>query len=152
VEEKMTNNNCIKCNAELPSGAKFCPNCAEPVTAEKKQTTSKQKTQIPISVHGLLELLFSKNIIIAGIILGILFAWIGIIILTFSTDTTGFRAASIINSLGLASLSLFLIGGGIANKMIDRYIRIVMIISGSFLLGSSLIISLSTLFSMFRAY
>jgi len=101
----------------------------------------------PISepVHQIFQYLFSKNLIIAAILIGILFIWIGTIILTFSTDLTGFRTAQILNSLGFFVVGVFLIGGGIANDVMDKYVRLGMIIIGVYMITA--ILSVASLIS-----
>jgi hypothetical protein len=82
--------------------------------------------------------LFSKNIITAAILLGILFIWIGVIVLTFNTDLTGLRAAQTLNSLGFFMVGVFLIGGGIVNDAMDRYVRLGMIVIGVYMITAVL--------------
>ena len=79
------------------------------------------------ATEGLLGVVFSKTLIIGGFLFGLLFAWIGYIVFIFSTpvstDITAFKVALFLNSLGFASICMFLIGGGIANINIDKFIR-----------------------------
>jgi uncharacterized membrane protein YvbJ len=71
---------CIKCGNEITKDAKFCLNCGAKVVKENRPTSE--------PVHQLFQALFSKDLIIAAILLGILFIWIGVIIITFNTDYT----------------------------------------------------------------
>jgi len=132
---------CIKCGNEIPKDAKFCLNCGAKVVKESHPTSE--------PTHQLFQSLFSKNLIVAAIILGILFIWIGVIISTFSTDLTGWRAAQTLNSLGFSIVGIFLIGGGIANDNMDKYIRLGMIVIGVYMITS--VLSLTSLLSSIRS-
>ena len=94
---------CLKCGNELPKDAKYCFNCGAKVF--------KEPHQINEQIHPLFNSLFSKNLIVAALLLGMLFIWIGVIISTYNTDMTGWRAAQTINSLGFFIVGVFLIGG-----------------------------------------
>jgi ABC-type multidrug transport system permease subunit len=126
----MGDENCSKCGAELPSNSKFCLNCGVKV---EKETRSEREP-----IHEVFRFLFSKNLIIAAILFGILFIWIGAIVLTFSTDLTGYRAAQTLNSLGFFITGVFLIGGGIVNDAMDKYVRVGMIVIGAYMITSVL--------------
>ncbi|MBN2599649.1 MAG: zinc-ribbon domain-containing protein [Candidatus Thermoplasmatota archaeon] len=140
----MENGNCSKCGAEIPPNAKFCLSCGAKV--DKKQQSEREP------IHQVFRFLFSKNLIIAAILFGLLFIWIGAIVMTFSTDLTGFRAAETLNSLGFFITGVFLIGGGIANDDMDRYVRVGMIVIGVYMITSvlcltSFISSISSLYT-----
>jgi hypothetical protein len=103
--------------------------------------------------EALFGLVFSKTLIIAGILFGILFAWIGNVVFTFSfpptsADLIGIKIALFLNSLGFASICMFLLGGGISNQNIDKFVRVVMIIGGVIALVMTLVVSLSSLISL----
>ena len=132
---------CNKCGNEIPKDAKFCLNCGVKVVKEIKPTNE--------PIHQLFQSLFSKNLIVAAILLGILFIWIGVIISTFSTDLTGWRAAQTLNSLGFSIAGAFLIGGGIVNDNIDKYIKLGMIVIGVYMITS--VLSLTSLLSSIRS-
>jgi hypothetical protein len=132
---------CSKCGTEISKDAKFCLNCGAKVVKESGSTSE--------PVHQLFQSLFSKNIIVAAILLGILFIWIGVIISTFSTDSTGYRAAQTLNSFGFSIVGIFLIGGGIVNDNMDRYIRLGMIVIGVYMITS--VLSLTSLLSSIRS-
>jgi hypothetical protein len=132
---------CIKCGNEIPKDAKFCFNCGAKVVKEGHPTSE--------PTHQLFQSLFSKNLIVAAILLGILFIWIGVIISTFSTDLTGWRAAQTLSSLGFSIVGIFLIGGGIANDNMDKFIRLGMIVMGVYMITS--VLSLTSLLSSIRS-
>jgi hypothetical protein len=79
-------------------------------------------------------MVFSKNMLIAAILLGLLFIWIGVLLLTFSTDVTGYRAAQTLNSFGFFITGIVLIGGGIANDALDKYVRLGMVVIGVYMI------------------
>jgi hypothetical protein len=133
----MGDEKCSKCGAELPSNSKFCLSCGAKI---EKETRSEREP-----IHQVFRFLFSKNLIIAAILLGMLFIWIGAIVLTFSSDLTGYRAAQTLNSLGFFITGVFLIGGGIVNDAMDKYVRVGMIVIGVYMITS--VLALTSLLS-----
>jgi hypothetical protein len=89
-----------------------------------------------------------------------LFAWIGSLISTLaSSNADAIKAAVVLGNMGFAALSLFLLGGGIYNKEIDKYIRLGMVIMGAYIvvtimstLTSGLTSQMSNLFSSLPGY
>jgi len=137
---------CPKCGTKVPEGGKFCLSCGVPIGGKAANPPPAPAPVQPMrQMGGLLDTLFSKTFITLGALLGILLAWVGGIIFIFSTDLTGFRVAMVINSLGFAGMGIFLIGGGIANNKMDKFVRLGMILGGTFLIGVSLVVSLSSL-------
>ena len=136
----MSNEKCNKCGAEIPIDSKFCLSCG----AKVEKVT--QKVSEP--VHQIFHMVFSKNIVIAAILLGLLFVWIGVIAMTFSTDTTGYRLAMVLNSFGFFIIGIVLIGGGIVNDTIDKYVRLGMIVIGVYMI--TVVLSLPGILSSIR--
>lgn len=134
------NDKCTKCGADLPADSKFCLQCGEKVSGGIKTAPGE-------SVHLLLRSIFSKDLIVAGILVGLLLAWIGTIVMTFSGDSTGIKAAVTLNYLGFFLTGVFLIGGGIVNNAFDKFVRLGMIFGGTFLVAQSLVISMTQLLS-----
>lgn len=150
----MVNDKCIKCGTKIPKEARFCPSCGAEKVVATPPPAQPQPVQQPVQpqqmppqqmraparpIHEAFGPLFSKNLIIIGVLLGILLAWIGEIIArftTFTTSTVGF----ILNSLGFVFMGLFLTGGGILNKNFDNFVRIGLIIAGAIVLGMGITI------------
>ncbi|MCX6666132.1 MAG: zinc ribbon domain-containing protein [Euryarchaeota archaeon] len=137
----MVDDKCSKCGAEIPMDSKFCLSCGAKVGKEIRSVSE--------PVHQVFQSLFSKNLIVAAILLGILFIWIGALILPFSTDLTSIRAAQTLNSLGFFIVGAFLIGGGITNNILDKFVRLGMIVMGVYMITS--VLSLTSLISSFSS-
>ncbi len=134
----MTDDKCLKCGTKIPKEARFCPSCGavkaietpQPVHAQPVQPQPMQSPSRPI--HETLGPLFSKNLIIVGVLIGILLAWVGEIVARF---TIYLGAGQVLNSLGFVFVGLFLTGGGIINKDIDKFVRLGLIVGGALTLG-----------------
>ena len=143
----MVASKCKNCGAKIPDGAQFCPGCGATKEAGKQAPKPVQSQQVFSSMHmtqrvsspleGLFDLVFSKTAIITVIGIGILLAWIGVIVGIFSRSNTDI--ATFLNTTGFAGIGLILIGAGIWNKKIDIYIRLGMLIIG----GASIILTVS---------
>ena len=120
VNKIKRKNICPKCGAENPGGAKFCLNCG---------------ARLGLPAKEVFELLFSRSLIVAGSLLGILLAWIGTLVFTFGESGTATNAAETLNFLGFALVGTFLICGGITNRDIDKFVRLGMILGGVIMLG-----------------
>lgn len=133
----MGDDKCGKCGADIPTDSKFCLNCGAKVAKETRTGME--------PVHQVFHFMFSKNLIMAAILFGLLLIWIGVIVLTFSSDYTGIRVAQVLNSLGFFIAGAFLIGGGIANDAMDRFVRLGMIVIGVYMITS--VLALTSLIS-----
>lgn len=138
---------CSKCGASFPEEANFCPSCG----AKRGAVATTQYATQP--TYGIFGMLFSKNLIILGVCFGILFAWIGSIIFTFGTTSQdAIKAAMVIGNIGFAALGLFLLGGGIFSKEIDKYVRVGMVIMGAYVIVTTLNIMSSLMSLISRVY
>ena len=129
---------CSNCGANLPPGAAFCPSCGTPKAAEPQQPT-----QTPIyhsssgsSLNSLFDIIFSKTVIIIGIALGMLLAWISLLIMVFASSS--YNVAVILNSIGFIGIGLLLVGGGVFNNNIDKFVRLAMVLIGGYIILMSL--------------
>ena len=144
---------CSKCGAKNSNGAKFCSDCGGPVQVKEMQQPMEQ-------IDGIFEKLFSKTLIVVSILVGILLIWIGSIVTILGASLDAYKASIVLSSLGIAAMGVFLVGGGIANKNIDKYVRLAMIIGGVLLLTGLFSIatlglssgSISSLSSLFGSY
>jgi len=138
----MAVSKCNKCGASLPPGAAFCPACGAPKAEEKqKYQPLYQRSSTSIGLTSLFDIIFSKTVIIIGIAIGILLAWISLLIAVFASGSSD--VAIVLNSIGFIFIGLLLIGGGIFNKNIDKYVRLAMTLIGGYIILMSL--SLSTI-------
>jgi len=158
----MTDDKCLKCGTKIPKEARFCPSCGavkgietpQPVQSQpvQPQPVQPQPMQSPSQpLYETLGPLFSKNLIIMGVLLGILLAWIGSIIGIFAVGTVTIGAMTVnaggdaltnaglvLKSLGFVFIGLFLTGGGIINKDIDKSVRLGMIVGGAITIAMGL--------------
>ncbi len=143
----MAVSKCIKCGANLPTGAAFCPACGAPKAEEKqKYQPSYQRISSGIGLTSLFDIIFSKTVIIIGIAIGILLAWISLLIVVFASGSSD--VAIVLNSIGFIFIGLLLVGGGIFNNNIDKYVRLAMALIGGYIILMSL--GLTTI--MMRSY
>ena len=143
---------CSKCGADIPDKAAFCPACGAPKgEAQQPQPVQPQPVRMVTGsmsrnsspLEGLFYMFFSKTAIIFGIGIGILFAWIGVIIMIFASGSADI--AMFLSSMGFALMGLLLLCGGIWNRKINSYTRIAMVLIGGFFIVNGLsIMSLLT--------
>ena len=139
----MAISKCVKCGADIPEEAAFCPSCGAPKAAEPapQLTTAPQPaTKEPSSIPDMLNSLFSETIIYVMILLGILIASIGGLMFIFAGDLTVYRIGIILNILGFLFMGVFLLMGGIVNKNFDNYVRFGMTVGGAIMITWSLAI------------
>jgi len=144
---------CFRCGVNIPDGAEFCPSCGAPKGAKavtQPETQPQQpmyqqpmyqppmKQSTPISMQkvsplaGIFDMFFSKTGVIFGVGIGILLAWLGVLIGTF-TDGNG-DIATFLSSTGFAAMGLQLVAGGVWNHRIDTRARLGMVGIGGYIL------------------
>lgn len=139
----MTAIKCVKCGANIPEEARFCPACGAPKAEEKpKQTTSapapKSEPKVSKSILELIESIFSEKNMFIMIFLGLILACIGGLIFTFAGNLTSIRIGTIINVLGCLFIGVFLLIGGISIKSYEKFVRLGMILGGAIMITWSL--------------
>lgn len=149
---------CLKCGADLTKDAAFCPLCGEPKEAEPVQpqpVAQPEPVQQPVQsqpvapqpkpvktgpggLQGLVDLAFSKLVIMLAVGIGVLLAWIGAILVTYSDyGVTG----SFLATTGFTGMGLILLGGGFLNNKLDKYIRLGMILIGGYIIVTAILAS-----------
>ena len=153
---------CFRCGANVPDGAEFCPSCGAPKGAKAiaqpmdqpvaqppqpmyqqpmyqqpmYQQPMVQSTPLYMQkvspVAWIFDMFFSKTGVIFGVGLGILLAWVGVLVGTF-TDGHG-DAAQFLFSTGFAAMGLVLAAGGIWNNRIESHARLGMVLIGGYIL------------------
>lgn len=130
---KMPVTKCSKCGVDIPQGAAFCPSCGAPKAGEQpKYQTVYQHVSTGMGLTGLFDIIFSKTAILIGIAIGILLAWISLLIVVFASGSS--NIAIVLNSIGFIFISLLLVGGGIFNNNIDKYVRLAMVLIGGYMI------------------
>jgi len=87
--------------------------------------------------HGV----FSRKLIVAAVLVGILLIWVAQLILIWPdwADTEmmkiGAKIATTLIGLGGMISSFALIGGAVLNKSVDKFVRLGMLIAAGFILG-----------------
>ena len=133
---------CIKCGVNIPDSASYCPSCGAPKPVEQRVPQPVYRSMKALNLYsvspleGIFNLIFSKTVIILVIALGILFAWIGIVIMVFASGSSDI--AIFLSSIGFAAMGFFLVGGGIWNSKVDKFVRLAMVLMGLFLVIQSL--------------
>jgi len=140
---------CNNCGANIPSGAAFCPGCgapkpqAQPAQQYAAQPTRKASMgmQKVSPMAGLFDMGFSKTGIILGVAIGILLAWIGVLIATFSAQNGDI--ATFLSATGFALMGFALVAGGVWNRKIDTRARLGMVGIGGYILTVGLAVTTS---------
>jgi len=128
---------CSNCGANLPPGAAFCPNCGTPRAAEQPMTTTPiYHSSSGSNLNSLFDIIFSKNVIIIGIAIGMLLAWVSLLILVFASNS--YNIAVVLNSIGFIGIGLLFVGGGVFNNNIDKFVRLGMVLIGGYIILMSL--------------
>jgi len=133
---------CIKCGVDIQDSAVYCPSCGAPKPVEQQVQQPVYRSMKALNLYnvspleGIFNLVFSKTAIILVLALGILFAWIGIVIMVFTSGSA--NIAILLSSIGFAAMGFFLVGGGIWNSKVDKFVRLAMVLMGLFLVIQSL--------------
>lgn len=136
---------CKNCGVDVPDSADYCSSCGSPRTREQQAPpqpvyrSMKKSNPNRSPLEAIFNMIFSKTMIILVIALGILFAWIGIVIMIFASRSADI--ALLINSIGFSAMGFFLIGGGLWNPKVDKFVRLAMVLMGIFLVVQSLSIT-----------
>jgi RNA polymerase subunit RPABC4/transcription elongation factor Spt4 len=147
---------CNKCKANIPDGATFCPSCGTP-KSEQQATYNYQPQQImnrgsmssveSSPLENVFDMVFSKTAIIIGVFVGILLVWIGLVIIIFASGS--YKPAALIASIGFAGIGSLLIGGGVWNNRIDKFVRLAMVLIGVWAIVQTMSVLSSSAASLF---
>jgi uncharacterized RDD family membrane protein YckC len=104
---------CKKCGTELPEGAKYCPVCGTPVTAEAAPAAQVTQAAPEAQVASGLTLAFWGerfiawliDVIIVDVVLGIIAFFVGLI--TFFGGLSFFNITSWFSTFGISGLVIF---------------------------------------------
>ena len=152
---------CIKCGADTPDNASFCPSCGAPKQVEQPDVFQNQepvdqpapqqtyvappppvpKTKKPAGedIKKLIDTLFTKKMIIIIFFIAVLVAWITRIINQFVyAGSTASNALNIVNFTFMAGIGAILFSGGLLNTKFDKYLRLGLIIAGALFLVQNL--------------
>jgi hypothetical protein len=148
---------CNKCGADIPDGASFCPSCGaskpfeqpapmptQPVTpppqpAYQPPAQPKPKRSSGNGMQGIVDTFFSKQMIMIGLFVGILVAWISKVIGEFVNQfSLESDILNVMNYTFLAGAGIILLGGGILNNKFNNYIRVGLIVAGGVILAMNL--------------
>ena len=152
----MAVSKCLKCGADIPEVAEFCPSCgapkeakavAQPVQPMQPMQAAPMSMQKVSPMAGIFDMFFSKTGIIMGAAIGILLAWIGVLIGTFS-DGNG-DIATFMSATGFAAMGLVLVAGGVWNRKIDTRARLGMVGIGGYVLTVGLSVTTSLFGNLF---
>jgi hypothetical protein len=108
---------CVKCGAQIPSKAAFCPNCGAPKAAPQPAAKPVQQPAGP-GIGETVEMLFSTKLMVIGILIGIILAGIGKLIITVN-----FWATYYLVTIGLNCAGAAMLGGGLFNKKMNTTVR-----------------------------
>lgn len=148
---------CNKCGADIPDGASFCPSCGASKTFEQPAHMPTQSVTPPPQpayqppappkprrssgngMQGIVDTFFSKQMIMIGLFVGILVAWISKVIGEFVNQfSLESNILNVMNYTFLAGAGIILLGGGILNNKFNNYIRVGLIVAGGVILAMNL--------------
>ena len=85
-----------------------------------------------------LTAIFSENLVVACTLLGILVIFVGQIVNIYARTNDVIQGSYVLMYLGRMLSSGALIGGGITNKNIDKFVRLGMLLAAGFIISSLL--------------
>ena len=138
----MAVSKCVKCGANIPEGAGFCPACGAPKAAEAAPApAAPQPVAQPAPVRsggsgfsGFIKTIFSEMMLVIGFFIAILVAWILRLIGFFYAHI----AINIMYLTVMAGLGGFLLCAGFLNKRFNVYVRAALIVSGAAIIATHL--------------
>ena len=139
----MAVSKCVKCGANIPEGAGFCPACGAPKAEAAPAPIAPQPVAQPVPVkragsdlQGMIDTLLSPKIITIGFFIGVLVAWISRIVMQFLfVGTAPYSAMIIIRFTFMAGVGGLLLCGGFLNTKLNVYVRAALIAAGGVIVG-----------------
>lgn len=125
---------CVKCGANIPEGAAFCPSCGAPIEEKKPESQApapvqKPQQQVSKSIPEMVNSIFTETNMFIMVPLGILIAGIGGLIYIFGGYNV-YRIGLVVNVIGCLFIGMFLLMGGITIKNYEKFVRLGMIVGG----------------------
>ena len=143
---------CSKCGADLSKDAAFCPLCGAPKEAEQVQPAPVQPQPVvqtrpvappkpvktgPGGMDGFIDFALSLKMMLIGLFIAVLIAWITILVGLFVFGNAG-TAMTIINFTFMAGAGGLLLVGGLLNNKLNIYVRAALMVTGGLLLSINL--------------
>ena len=134
----MAVSKCVKCGANIPKGAGFCPACGAPKAEAAPQPVAQP---VPVKkagsdLQGMIDTLLSPKIITIGFFIGVLVAWISRIVNQFLfVGTAPYSAMIIVRFTFMAGVGGLLLCGGFLNTKLNVYVRAALIAAGGVIVG-----------------
>jgi len=144
---------CVKCGADLSKDAAFCPLCGEPKAAKPVQPEPVAQPEPvqpqpvapppkpvktgPGGIEGFIDFALSLKMILIGLFIAVLIAWITRLVGLFVFGTAG-TAMTIVNFTFMAGAGGLLLVGGLLNKKLNVYVRAALIVTGGVILSLNL--------------
>ena len=136
---------CSKCGADLSKDAAFCPLCGASKEAEPVQPQPvvqprpvapppKPVKTGPGGMDGFIDFVFSLKMMVLGLFIAVLVAWITRLVGLFVFGTAG-TAMTIINFTFMAGAGGLLLVGGLLNNKLNVYVRAALMVTGGVLLS-----------------
>ncbi len=140
---------CSKCGADLSKDAAFCPLCGASKEAEPVQSQPvaqprpvapppKPVKTGPSGMDGFIDFVFSLKMIVIGLFIAVLVAWITRLVGQFVTFGNASLAVNIVNFTFMAGAGGLLLVGGLLNNKLNVYVRAALMVTGGLLLAINL--------------